>query len=161
MPRHSPSQVVFELWGDGRQLWQSASVNTVKVSCSVCLAAAIVCTAHGGTGVHWFGGVYVSPQTPLPFDVNLLKVEQLELRVSCGDKNKHCHAVWIDPALTVSRGRCCRGEARKSCLLRFRWLGRRHRLCHGCDCCVTEMRRLDVCGVEERQGNICMSVNWL
>jgi hypothetical protein len=42
-------------------------------------------------------------QATQAFDVSLLRVEQLELRVQARDKNQHCHAVWVDPSLTV----CC------------------------------------------------------
>ena len=43
-------------------------------------------------------------QSTATFDIDLLKVEQLELRVYARDKNSHCHAVWLDPMLTVSGG---------------------------------------------------------
>ena len=35
------------------------------------------------------------------FDLSVLQGEQLELRVSAKDRNRHCHAVWLDPMLLV------------------------------------------------------------
>ena len=51
-------------------------------------------------------------QVSLPFAVSILKVDQLELRVTARDKSQHCHAVWVDPALTVSGAGPCSYEMR-------------------------------------------------
>ncbi len=40
------------------------------------------------------------------FDVSVLSVDILELRVYAKDRNRHCHAVWIDPVLTVNHIFC-------------------------------------------------------
>ncbi len=40
-------------------------------------------------------------QATQTFDVSLLRVDVLELRVAARDKNRYCHAVWVDPEIMV------------------------------------------------------------
>ncbi len=50
-----------------------------------------------------FAHVVCTLQSQYAFDVGLLEVELLELRVQAENKSKYCHAIWLDPVLTVRR----------------------------------------------------------
>lgn len=63
----------------------------------------------GDGSLLWCSEPVSAPKATQAFDVSLLRVDHLELRVQARDKNQHCHAVWVDPMLTPCSDWLCNG----------------------------------------------------
>jgi hypothetical protein len=87
-------QATFEVVGDGKVLFTSEPVTSIKVA-AVFLR---VFYCH-----RWF----FYHQTTVKCDVSVLGVTELELRVSVLESSANVHAVWVDPVVTVRCWSAC------------------------------------------------------